>query len=109
MSNIFQEVLNDAGSVQDQLLGPTYPYYKNIKSPSQIGMSSKGTIQQMSNNVNGLINYVELLVSGKSKASATNRRFFITCRWKVHERLFEFPDTFDRVPEDAEHPSRICD
>ena len=81
MSNIFQEVLNDAGGVQNQLLGPTYPYYKNIKSPSQIGMSSKGTIQQMSNNINGLINYVELLVSGKSKASVTGgplgNKFFL--------------------------------
>ena len=81
MSNIFQEVLNDAEGVQNELLGPTYPYYKNIKSPSQIGMSSKGTIQQMSNNVNGLINYVELLVSGKSKASATGgplgNKFFL--------------------------------
>jgi hypothetical protein len=80
-SNIFQEVLNDAGGVQDKLLGPTYPYYKNIKSPSQIGMSDKGTIQQLSNNVNGLINYVELLVSGKSKASATGgplgNKFFL--------------------------------
>ena len=81
MSNIFQQVLNDAEGVQNELLGPTYPYYKNIKSPSQIGMSSKGTIQQMSNNVNGLINYVELLVSGKSKASATGgplgNKFFL--------------------------------
>ncbi len=81
MSNIFQEVLNDAGGVQDKLLGPTYPYYKNIKSPSQIGMSDKGTMQQLSNNINGLINYVELLVSGKSKASATGgplgNKFFL--------------------------------
>ena len=80
-SNIFQQVLNDAEGVQNELLGPTYPYYKNIKSPAQIGMSSKGTIQQMSNNVNGLINYVELLVSGKSKASATGgplgNKFFL--------------------------------
>ena len=81
MSNIFQEVLNDAEGVQNELLGPTYPYYKNIKSPSQIGMSSRGTMQQMSNNVNGLINYVELLVSGNSKASATGgplgNKFFL--------------------------------
>jgi hypothetical protein len=80
-SNIFQEVLNDVGGVENKLLGPTYPYYKNIKSPSQIGMSDKGTIQQMSTNINGLINYVELLVSGKSKASATGgplgNKFFL--------------------------------
>jgi hypothetical protein len=81
MSNIFQEVLSDVNGVQEQLLGPTYPYYNNIKSPSQIGMSDKGTIQQMSNNIVGLTNYVELLVSGKSKASKTGgplgNKFFL--------------------------------
>lgn len=81
MSNLFQEVLNDAKGVEEKLLGPTYPYYKNVKSPSEIGMSDKGTIQQMSKNVDGLIDYVELLVSGKSKASATGQplgnKFFL--------------------------------
>jgi len=81
MSNIFQEVLTDAQGVQNRLLGPTYPYYKNIKSPSQIGMSDKGTMQQMGKNINGLIQYVQLLVSGKSSASATGgplgNKFFL--------------------------------
>lgn len=81
MSNIFQEVLTDAKGVEDRLLGPTYPYYKNIKSPSEIGMSDKGTIQQMTKDIDGLIQYVELLVSGKSKASATGgplgNKFFL--------------------------------
>jgi len=81
MSNIFQEVLTDAQGVQDKLLGPTYPYYKNIKTPSEIGMSDKGTIQQMGKDINGLIQYVELLVTGKSSASATGgplgNKFFL--------------------------------
>jgi hypothetical protein len=81
MSNIFQEVLTDAQGVQNKLLGPTYPYYKNIKTPSQIGMSDKGTLQQMGKDINGLIQYVELLVSGKSSASATGgplgNKFFL--------------------------------
>jgi len=81
MSNIFQEVLTDAQGVQNKLLGPTYPYYKNIKTPSQIGMSDKGTLQQMGKNINGLIQYVELIVSGKSAASATGgplgNKFFL--------------------------------
>ena len=81
MSNLFEEVLQDAGKVQDKLLGPTYPYYKNIKSPSQIGMSDKGTIQQTAKDIDGLIQYVQLLVSGKSKASATGgplgNKFFL--------------------------------
>lgn len=81
MSNIFQEVLTDAKGVEERLLGPTYPYYKNIKTPSQIGMSDKGTIQQMTKDVEGLIEYVELLVTGDSKASATGgplgNKFFL--------------------------------
>lgn len=81
MSNIFQEVLTDANAVQTKLLGPTYPYYKNIKTPSQIGMSDKGTIQQMGKDINGLIQYVEVLVSGNSGASATGgplgNKFFL--------------------------------
>lgn len=89
MSNIFQEVLKDAGGVQDRLLGPTYPYYKNIKAPAQIGMSDKGTMQQMSNNITGLISYVELLVTGKSKASATGgplgNKFFLQTAGKCKD------------------------
>ena len=81
MSNLFQEVLTDAEGVEKKLLGPTYPYYKNIKTPTQMGMSDKGTIQQMAKDIDGLINYVELLVSGKSKASATGgalgNKFFL--------------------------------
>ena len=81
MSNLFQEVLNDAKGVEKRLIGPTYPYYKNIKSPSQIGMSDKGTIKQMTKNIDGLIQYVQLLVSGKSDASTTGgplgNKFFL--------------------------------
>ena len=81
MSNLFQEVLQDAKGVEDRLLGPTYPYYKNIKTPTQIGMSDKGTIQQTGKDIDGLIEYVELLVSGKSTASKTGNplgnKFFL--------------------------------
>lgn len=79
--NLFAEVLTNAKSVEERLLGPTYPYYKNIKTPKEIGMSDKGTIQQMGKNIDGLISYVELLVSGKSKASSTGKplgnKFFL--------------------------------
>jgi hypothetical protein len=81
MSNIFQEVLDDVNGVEQRLLGPTYPYFKNIKTPSQLGMSDKGSIQQMAQDVNGLIQYVEVLVTGNSQASATGgplgNKFFL--------------------------------
>lgn len=80
-TNIFQEVLTDAQGVQNKLLGPTYPYYNNIKTPSQLGMSSDGTLSALGNDINGLINYVTLLVEGQSKASATGQplgnKFFL--------------------------------
>jgi hypothetical protein len=81
MSNLFEEILNDASAVEKRLLGPTYPYYKNIKTPSEIGMSTKGTLSALGNNIDGLIDYVEVLVTGKSKASATGgplgNKFFL--------------------------------
>jgi hypothetical protein len=81
MSTIFTEVLNDAENVQEKLLGPTYPYYKNIKMPNQIGMSDEGSLSALGNDVNGLIQYVEVLVTGNSQASATGgplgNKFFL--------------------------------
>jgi hypothetical protein len=80
-NNIFQEVLTDAQGVQNKLLGPTYPYYNNIKTPSQLGMSSDGSLSALGKDINGLINYVTLLVEGQSKASTTGQplgnKFFL--------------------------------
>lgn len=49
--------------------------------PNEIGMSNRGTIQQMGRNIDGLISYVEVLVTGKSNASRTGRplgnKFFL--------------------------------
>lgn len=83
MSNIFQEVLTDAKASEEKLMSPTYPYYKYIRSPSEIGISSDGSLSTLGKNIDGLISYVELLVSGGGKASATgkplgNKFFFKT-------------------------------
>jgi len=79
--NLFQEVLQNANEVQERLLGPAYPYYKNIRTPSEIGMSDRGTIRQMTKNIDGLIDYVEVLVTGEGRASSTGKplgnRFFL--------------------------------
>lgn len=70
MSNLFQEVSSDSNLVEEKSIGSTYPYYTNIKTPSQIGMSDTKTNQQMSNDTDVLIQYVNLLVNGKSNASS---------------------------------------
>ena len=81
MSNLFEQVLRNPQEVGEKLLGPSYPYYKNIKTPKEIGMSDKGTLKALGNNIDGLINYVEVLVTGKSKASTTGKplgnKFFL--------------------------------
>ena len=76
MANVFQQSLGN-----DTSIGTDYPYYKYIRPPTSIGMSDKGSLSQMGKNINGLISYVDLLVSGKSKASVTGRplgnKFFL--------------------------------
>lgn len=79
--NIFNEVLQDVKGVEEKLLGPAYPYYKNIKSPSQIGMSDDGSLSALAEDIDGLISYVEILVTGNSNASTTGgplgNKFFL--------------------------------
>ena len=81
MSNIFQDVLTNAKAAEEKYIGPDYPYYKYIRTPSEIGMSGNGTLSQLGKDVDGLISYVELLVSGGGKASATGQplgnKFFL--------------------------------
>lgn len=70
-NNIFQTVLTDAVGVENELLGPAYPYYKNINSPSSsnMNMSSDGTLSALGQDIEGLIAYVQLLVEGGGNAS----------------------------------------
>ena len=60
----------------------TYPYYKYIKSPQELGMSTRGTMGALTRDVDGLVNYVKLLVTGSSSASATGQplgnKFFMS-------------------------------
>ena len=71
MSNIFQQVITDVQGLETDLLGPVYPYYQNVNTPSSIGISSDGTISALTNDIEGLIAYVELLVQGSGNASST--------------------------------------
>ena len=79
--NIFQEVLTDAKAAEEKYIGPDYPYYKYIRTPSQIGMSGNGSLSQLGKDIDGLTDYVDLLVSGGGKASATGKalgnKFFL--------------------------------
>lgn len=86
--NFFEEVLDDVKGVERRILGPDYEYWKQINSPGKMGMSTKGSLSAIASNVGGLINYVDLLITGKGSASATGgplgNKFFLktaaTCK-----------------------------
>jgi hypothetical protein len=90
MSNIFQEVLQNAKAAEEKYIGPDYPYYKYIKTPSQLGMSGDGSLTQLGKDIDGLINYVDLLVSGKGNASTTGQplgnKFFLQSGGKCTDK-----------------------
>jgi hypothetical protein len=106
-NNIFQEVLTDAQGVSEKLLGPSYPYYKNIKLPSDIGMSDKGSLSALGKDIDGLIAYVEVLVAGKSKASVPggplgNKFFLQTAAKCIDNQTNQQVDRYiyvDNVPD----------
>jgi hypothetical protein len=80
--NLYEESANATEDTSSSsFLGESYAYYKNIRTPLEIGMSDKGTLKQLGNNVDGLIAYTEVLITGKGKASATGKplgnKFFL--------------------------------
>ena len=50
----------------------TYPYSSNIRPPSSLHMGMDGSLPQLGRNLDGLVDYVEVLVTGKG-ASSTGR------------------------------------
>ena len=96
--NFFDQFGNGVNKVEKRFLGEDYNYAKNILSPTQINMLqftgkdfnliSNNGLDALAANFAGLINYVELLVSGTSVAATTGKplgnRFFLptagTCR-----------------------------
>lgn len=82
MSNFFTNVQdNTSQSVSEELMGPKYEYYKYIRTPMEMGMSSEGSLGALVRDASGLIDYVEMLVSGQGKGSVTGRplgnKFFL--------------------------------
>ena len=81
MSNFFQDVMGDLDNVEQELLGPDYQYFKQIKTPGELGVTSDGGLDNLASDISALIAYVELLVSGGGDASATGNplgnKFFL--------------------------------
>ena len=71
MSSFFDKALADVTSLEEELLGPNYPYYKYVKSPGDLGMSAKGS--SIADNIGGLIAYTEVLVTGTGRGTTTGK------------------------------------
>jgi hypothetical protein len=107
MSDFFKDIEEDVGGVEKKLLGPSYPYYKNVKAPGEMGMSSRGTLSTAAKDVAGLINYAEVLVSGDSNASKSGgpmgNKFFLNtggqCKDKVSGNLVDRYVYINNVPD----------
>lgn len=105
MSNFFEQALSNADKLEQELLGPDYAYYKQIKNPSQLGMSSSG--DAIVTNLKGLIGYTELLVTGEGKASIPGGplgdKFFLrtgaTCTDKDTKEKVSRSLYFNNVPD----------
>lgn len=60
-------------NTESSFFGSDYPYYSYIKTPSEMGMSSKGDMKTLAKDVTGIQEYIDLLFSGKSTASKTGK------------------------------------
>jgi len=75
--------INGQSSIADSAAGTdsNYSYLNFIKSPKELNMSDKGTMETLKKDIKGLIAYVELLVQGSSSASKTKgplgNKFFV--------------------------------
>ena len=71
--------------------GTSYNYVKNIKMPSQMGVTDDATMPQIGRDVEALIQYVSLLIEGKSDASLTpgggpmGNKFFVQTPGKCND------------------------
>lgn len=71
--SFFKKVLTDVKDLEKEYLGPDFKYYKFIKNPDELGVSSDGSISALSKNIQGIVSYVEVLINGKSKANKLDR------------------------------------
>ena len=80
MSGFFSDIMKDMKGMEQNLLGPDYLYWKRILKPSDMGMSDDGNFDTLANNIGGLINYVEVMVTGKggsTKGGPLGDKFFL--------------------------------
>jgi hypothetical protein len=70
--------------MQERLIGPDYDYGAQIRSPEDLGMSSRGSFSVLADDISGLMAYIKVLITGRGKGSVTGEplgtKFFLKTR-----------------------------
>jgi len=106
MSDFFKDVSLSPKKMEEKLLGPNYKYYKYIRTPTEMGMSDKGSMGALADDVIGLVNYAQVLIAGTGPASMTGKplgnRFFLKtgaqCKTKSGKMVDRYT-YFDNIPD----------
>jgi hypothetical protein len=74
MSNpIWDDVASAPGKATESVMGPSYSYMEHIKSPSELGVGSRGTVGQIATNTSAIGSYIKYMISGP----ALGNRYFV--------------------------------
>jgi len=65
--------MNNIFKITENIKNNEYDYNSKIYNPSQLGMSDKGDLKTLTNNIGGIIGYTDLLMFGNSNASTTRQ------------------------------------
>ena len=89
-SSFFTTAANDPSALGEKYTGPNYIYSKWIKSPSEMGMSGGASLDDLANNVSGLVNYMTILTEGGGPALKTGGqnlgdRYFLSTGGKCQD------------------------
>jgi len=102
--SFLETVKDNSKAAKEKFLGPSYDYVKNIRLPSEMGMGPAGNLRQLGKDIDGLVAYTELLVSGGGKASKPNgpmgNKFFLQTGAKCMASADENGITVDPHEED---------
>jgi hypothetical protein len=89
-SSFFQKAAKNPQDMGEKYTGPSYVYSKFIKSPSELKMSGEGSLDALSSNVAGLMDYTQLLTEGGGNALKTDgqnlgNRYFLSTGGKCKD------------------------
>jgi hypothetical protein len=79
--SLLESVGESVTDAKEKFLGPSFDYVKHIKTPSEIGMGPAGNLRQLGKDIDGLIGYVQVLVSGggiaQTRSGPLGNKFFL--------------------------------